>query len=52
LGKCQAHEGRGQFSNTDNMALVGVVSTQLLHRHLVARPIEAPLVELRTLIEH
>ncbi|MEA3191874.1 MAG: hypothetical protein QOD26_207 [Betaproteobacteria bacterium] len=28
---------QGQFSNTDNMALVGVLSTQLLHRELIAR---------------
>jgi asparagine synthase (glutamine-hydrolysing) len=27
----------GQFSNADNMALVGVLSTQLLHQQLVAR---------------
>jgi asparagine synthase (glutamine-hydrolysing) len=29
--------GQVQFSNTDNMALVGVLSTQLLHRELIAR---------------
>jgi len=29
--KCQARAGAGQFSNADNMALVGVLSTQLLH---------------------
>ncbi len=33
--KCQARAGQGQFSNTDNMAVVGVLSTQLLHRQLV-----------------
>jgi asparagine synthase (glutamine-hydrolysing) len=31
--KCKA--ARGQLSNADNMALVGVLSTQLLHRELV-----------------
>jgi asparagine synthase (glutamine-hydrolysing) len=37
LRKCRAHGRAGQFSNADNMALVGVLSTQLLHRQLVAR---------------
>jgi len=30
--------GDGQFSNADNMALVGMLSTQLLHEQLIARP--------------
>ena len=34
--KCRAARDHGQLSNTDNMALVGVLSTQLLHRTLVA----------------
>jgi asparagine synthase (glutamine-hydrolysing) len=33
--KCQASGGEGQFSNADNMALVGVLSTGLLHEQLV-----------------
>jgi asparagine synthase (glutamine-hydrolysing) len=33
--KCQAQAHRGQFSNTDNMALVGVLSTQLLHSNFI-----------------
>jgi asparagine synthase (glutamine-hydrolysing) len=37
LKKCRAQGDAGQLSNTDNMALVGVLSTQLLHRLLVAR---------------
>ena len=36
LRKCRARGSEGQFSNTDNMALVGVLSTQLLHRQLIA----------------
>ncbi len=32
--KCRA--APGQLSNADNMALVGVLSTQLLHRQLIA----------------
>ena len=30
--KCRADAATAQFSNADNMALVGVLSTQLLHR--------------------
>lgn len=33
--KCQARAPQGQFSNTDNMAIVGVLTTQLLHELLV-----------------
>jgi len=33
--KCKARAGAGQFSNTDNMALVGVLSTQLVHHHFI-----------------
>jgi asparagine synthase (glutamine-hydrolysing) len=34
--KCRARGRDGQFSNADNMAFVGVLSTQLLHRKLIA----------------
>jgi asparagine synthase (glutamine-hydrolysing) len=33
--KCRDRAEDGQFSNTDNMALVGILSTQLLHRQMV-----------------
>jgi asparagine synthase (glutamine-hydrolysing) len=33
--KCRSQGGAAQFSNADNMALVGVLSTQLLHALLV-----------------
>ncbi|TPM26957.1 asparagine synthase (glutamine-hydrolyzing) [Mesorhizobium sp. B2-3-5] len=36
LGKCQAKADNGDLSNADNMALVGVLSTQLLHQQFVA----------------
>ena len=36
LSKCQANAGDSDLSNSDNMALVGVLSTQLLHRHFIA----------------
>jgi len=47
LSKCQARTGDGDLSNSDNMALVGVLSTQLLHQQFIAsRPNGARLVEL------
>ena len=36
--KCKARAAAGQFSNTDNMGLVGVLSTQLVHHHFVRNP--------------
>jgi asparagine synthase (glutamine-hydrolysing) len=50
-GKCQQRVNDGAFSNADNMALVGVLSTQLLHRQLVAAPPSTVLPPLRTVIE-
>jgi len=48
LRKCRARGSEGQFSNTDNMALVGALSTQLLHRQLVAgRPDGSRAIRLR-----
>lgn len=35
LRKCRARGSDGQFSNADNMALVGVLSTQLLHSQFI-----------------
>jgi asparagine synthase (glutamine-hydrolysing) len=50
--KCQAQGDAGQFSNADNMALVGVLSTQLLHERMVrAAPPAAPRVTLRTVVD-
>lgn len=34
--KCRAGADRGRLSNTDDMALVGVLSTALVHHHLIA----------------
>jgi asparagine synthase (glutamine-hydrolysing) len=36
--KCRASGGTEQLSNADNMALVGVLSTGLLHHQLVRQP--------------
>jgi asparagine synthase (glutamine-hydrolysing) len=49
--KCQAGTGR-PLSNTDNMALVGVLSTQLLHELLVRRsPGAATPAIIKTAVE-
>ncbi|NUP04798.1 MAG: asparagine synthase (glutamine-hydrolyzing) [Polyangiaceae bacterium] len=48
--KCKTSKADG-FSKADNMALVGVLSTQLLHERLVTRPPRLPDIELRTFID-
>jgi asparagine synthase (glutamine-hydrolysing) len=35
LAKCRAQAAQGQFSNADNMAVVAIASTQLLHDQLI-----------------
>ncbi|MBL8602488.1 MAG: asparagine synthase (glutamine-hydrolyzing) [Myxococcales bacterium] len=52
-GRKRAAEGDGQFSNADNMAVVGVLSTQLLDARLVkaAPRVEGPAVTFRTVID-
>jgi asparagine synthase (glutamine-hydrolysing) len=50
--KCKRAAKEGQLSNADNMALVGALSTQLLHHQLVERaPASDSRLELRTVIE-
>jgi asparagine synthase (glutamine-hydrolysing) len=50
-GKCRAQAGAGQFSNADNMALVGVLSTQLLHRLLVRNAPRPAPPAMRTVVD-
>jgi asparagine synthase (glutamine-hydrolysing) len=51
--KCQAKTGDGDMSNSDNMALVGVLSTQLLHQQFVAaRPADVTNPDLRVDIDY
>ncbi len=51
--KCSGRADESQFSNADNMALVGVLSTQLLHHQYVrARPTFDHPLTLRTDIDH
>jgi asparagine synthase (glutamine-hydrolysing) len=50
--KCQARRDEGQFSNSDNMALVGVLSTQLLDAQFIRRaPVVSSPVTLKTTID-
>ncbi len=50
--KCRGRGDREQFSNADNMALVGVLSTALLHEQLVRRPAPRPVTgALRTVVD-
>lgn len=49
--KCRAAGDREQFSNADNMAIVGVLSTQLLHRSLIAGTCPIHSIEPKTLVE-
>jgi asparagine synthase (glutamine-hydrolysing) len=52
LRKCRARGSEGQFSNADNMALVGVLSTQLLHQQFIAnRPDGSRAIEILTDID-
>jgi asparagine synthase (glutamine-hydrolysing) len=44
--KCQAQAAAGVLSNSDNMALVGVLSTQLLHQSFVHTSPSIPLTKL------
>ncbi|MDB4956839.1 MAG: hypothetical protein JWO36_4408 [Myxococcales bacterium] len=41
----------GQLSNADNMALTGILSTQLLHRLVHARPNQQPPITTSTLVD-
>jgi len=49
--KCKTRGDESQFSNADNMAVVGVLSTHLLHQHYIATQPTSKPVDLRTLVE-
>ena len=52
LAKCRARAGAGQFSNADNMAAVGVLSTQLVHHHFIERRPQADApATIRTVVD-
>lgn len=48
IAKCRARAAGEAVSNADNMSLVGLLSTQLLHHELVAKKPEATTPTLRT----
>jgi asparagine synthase (glutamine-hydrolysing) len=51
-GKCRRMQDGALLSNADNMALTGILSTQLLHRHVIrARLDREPAIEMRTQID-
>ena len=51
--KCRARGEAGQFSNADNMALVGMLSTQLVWQRVLGAGAPAPLaMAVRTVIDH
>ena len=50
--KCRRLADSGQFSNTDNMALVGMLSTQLLHDRFIRRvPDATPVATIKTVVD-
>ena len=50
--KCRTDRSGGQYSNADNMALVGVLSTGLLVEQLVRRaPAAPPPIEFQTVVD-
>jgi asparagine synthase (glutamine-hydrolysing) len=52
LAKCMAKGRSGQFSNADNMGVVGVLSTQLVHHYFVRQaPAAAPPARVKTTID-
>ncbi len=52
LSKCAARAAAGQFSNADNMGVVGVLSTQLVHHQFIAqRPRATAPAVIRTVVD-
>ncbi|HET7217104.1 MAG TPA: asparagine synthase (glutamine-hydrolyzing) [Vicinamibacterales bacterium] len=52
IDKCRSQAASGQFSNADNMGVVGVLSTQLLHYHFIRQRPEASVPPLvRTIVD-
>jgi len=49
--KCKARAAGGQFSNADNMAVVGILSTQLVHESILARPAAPREVPIKTVVD-
>ncbi|MCC7032966.1 MAG: asparagine synthase (glutamine-hydrolyzing) [Acidobacteria bacterium] len=52
LAKCASRAAGGQFSNADNMGVVGVLSTQIVHEQFIRqRPEAVAPSEIRTVVD-
>jgi asparagine synthase (glutamine-hydrolysing) len=52
IAKCRARAASGQFSNADNMAAVGVLSTQLVYYHFIEQQPQADApAAIRTVVD-
>ena len=52
LAKCESRAAVGQFSNADNMAVVGILSTQLVHHHFIRhQPSASAPATIRTIVD-
>jgi asparagine synthase (glutamine-hydrolysing) len=52
INKCRARAAAGQFSNADNMSVVGILSTQLVHHHFIAAlPAASAPPYIRTIVD-
>ena len=51
LQKCRARADAGQFSNADNMALVGMLSTQLVHAQLLRGTCQTAQIPFTTVVD-
>jgi asparagine synthase (glutamine-hydrolysing) len=52
IAKCRTRSAEGQFSNGDNMAVVGMLSTQLVYDQFIRRrPQPSTLVPLATVVD-
>jgi len=51
IDKCRDRAESGQFSNADNMAVVGVLSTQLVFDQFIRRRPESAPVTLKTIVD-
>lgn len=52
IDKCRLRGASGQFSNADNMAIVGILSTQVLHDRFIRHfPAADPPPSIRTIVD-
>ena len=52
IDKCRTRASEGQFSNVDNMAVAGILSTQLVHHYFIEqRPEATAPAAIRTIVD-